>query len=419
MILSQQVPEHKPPHLVVVGNGMAGMKTVEYLLQYAPNQYRISVIGKEPYTNYNRIMLSQILSGEKSLAEIMIHDENWYQQQAISLYKGETVISIDRENKQLCTENNTLDYNFLLLATGSNPFMLAIPGHQLEGVIPFRDIAQVNTLLHYSQLHQRAVVLGGGLLGLEAAYGLVQQGMDVTVLHSRDYILNRQLDKNAAQLLQQSLAAKGVKFVLSAETIAITGKTRVDGVQLQSGQWLGCELFVMAIGVRPNIKLAQQAGLDCNLGIQVNDFLQTTDPAIYAVGECIEHAQQTFGLVAPLYYQAEVCAKKLAGYPVAAYQTKPTATQLKVSGIQLFSVGDFDATGAEVLSFTDQGVYKKLVIKDNLLIGAVLYGETQDGRWFQQLIESKTPVDQVRHSLIFGQAYHADLIAPSLTAEIQ
>ena len=399
--------------LVVIGNGMAGMRTVEELLLSAPDKYEITVFGAEPYGNYNRIMLSAVLCGEKAIEDIVINNRQWYQDNNITLHAGpeKAVIRIERGLRKVIAKDGTVaNYDRLLIATGSQPVFADIPGKDLVGVIGFRDIMDVNTMLAYSDSHQNAVVLGGGLLGLEAANGLLQRGMNVTVIHNNAVLLNRQMDKQAGQMLQAELERRGLKFKMAAQTEALLGDENghIKTVRFQDGSELACDLFVMAIGVKPNITLAKQAGLYCERGIVVNDTLQSYDPCVYAVGECIQHRGATFGLVAPLFEQAKVCANHLSAHGVAEYVTLPTATKLKVTGIQLFSVGDFQGdTQSSDICFTDpaQGVYKKLVIKDNMICGAVLYGDTGDGVWYQQLMEQAKNIADIRESLIFGQQF--------------
>jgi len=399
--------------LVVIGNGMAGMRTVEELLSAAPEKYTITVFGAEPYGNYNRIMLSSVLCGEKTIEDILINDRQWYVDNGICLYAGrdKSVVRIDRVTRKVYAQDGTCAaYDRLLIATGSKAVVPAIPGNDLEGVISFRDIFDVNRMLNYSKSHKKAVVLGGGLLGLEAANGLVLKGMDVTVIHNNDVLLNRQMDRQAGEMLQKELEQRGLKFKMAAKTqrLISDGSDHIKAVRFEDGSELECDLFIMAIGVRPNMVLAQEAGLYCERGIVVNDTLQSYDPSIYAVGECIQHRGDTFGLVAPLFEQAKVCANHLSDHGAAEYVTLPTATKLKVTGINLFSVGDFMGDeNSESIHFTDPalGIYKKLVIKANKLIGAVLYGDTADGSWYQELLEKAEPVSGIRDMLIFGKAY--------------
>ncbi len=398
--------------LVVIGNGMAGMRTVEELLAAAPEQYQITVFGAEPHGNYNRILLSSVLAGEKSMGDILINDRQWYADNGIRLFAGgdKAVTRLDRGKKQVHAQDGTVaDYDRLLIATGSNAVRPDLPGMDLDGVVSFRDIVDVETMLAYSQSHRHAVVLGGGLLGLEAANGLVQRGMSVTVIHNHAVLMNRQLDPAAAQLLQAALAERGINFKLAAKTEALLGDDNghVQAVRFTDGSELPCDLFVTAIGVRPNIALAQAAGLYCERGIVVNDTLQSYDPSIYAVGECIQHRGDTFGLVAPLFEQAKVCANHLSQHGMAQYLTLPTATKLKVTGINLFSVGDFlgDAD-CENIYFTDTalGIYKKLVINAGKLVGAVLYGDTVDGGWYQELLEQRADLAGIREGMVFGSS---------------
>ncbi len=401
------------PRLVVIGNGMAGMRTIEELLSAAPDKYDITVFGAEPYGNYNRIMLSSVLCGEKNIEDIIINNRQWYLDNNITLYAGEdkAVVNIDRGKNIVYAKDGTeAKYDRLLIATGSNPVVPDIAGNDLAGVISFRQIIDVNKMLELSRSHRKAVVLGGGLLGLEAANGLAVRGMDVTVVHSNEILLNRQMDRQAATLLRNELEQRGIKFKMPARTKALLANEdkHVKGVEFEDGSILECDLFILAIGVRPNMKLAQQAGLYCERGIIVNDTLQSYDPSVYAVGECIQHRGDTFGLVAPLFEQAKVCANHLTGHGVAEYITLPTATKLKVTGINLFSVGHYLGDDeCEFIQFSDLslGIYKKLVIKDNCIVGAVLYGETTEGGWYQQLLDSKQDISARRDKLIFGEAY--------------
>ena len=405
--------------LVVIGNGMAGMKAVEEILALAPEQFDITVFGAEPHGNYNRIMLSPILCGEKTLDEIMINDRQWYTDNGITLHAGadKAVVEINRAARQVIAADGTsASYDRLLIATGSKPFILPVPGNDLEGVLAFRDVNDVERMLEYANTRQHALVLGGGLLGLEAANGLTERGMQVTVIHSNEVLLNRQLDVEAGKLLQAELESRGVNFKMPAKTEALIddGKGHIKSVRFADGSELPCDLFVMAIGVRPNISLAQSAGLYCERGIVVSDTLQTYDPAVYSVGECIQHRGDTFGLVAPLFEQVKNCARNICGHSEVGYKTLPTATKLKVTGINLFSVGNFlGDTESEFILFRDlsQSVYKKLVLKGNRIIGAVLYGETGEGAWYQELIERQVDVSKMRSLLIFGQAYAEPLLA--------
>jgi len=401
------------PRLVVIGNGMAGMKTVEELLSASPDKYDITVFGAEPHGNYNRIMLSSVLCGEKTVEDIVINDRQWYKDNHITLHAGKdkSVCKIDRATNTVVSEDGTkAEYDRLLIATGSNPVVLPIPGCDLQGVISFRQIIDISTMLDYARTHKHAVVLGGGLLGLEAANGLAMRGMDVTVVHSNAILLNRQMDTQAGTLLQQALEKRSLKFKMPAKTQELVddGNGHVKAVRFADGSELACDLFVMAIGVRPNMALAQESGLHCDRGIVVNDTLQTYDPSVYAVGECVQHRGDTFGLVAPLFEQAKVCANHLSGHGVAEYTTLPTATKLKVTGISLFSVGNYlGDDDCEFIQFSDLalGIYKKLVLKNDRLVGAVLYGETAEGGWYQQLLESAQDLSNIRDKLIFGQHY--------------
>lgn len=396
------------PRLVVVGNGMAGMRTVEELLALAPDLYDITVFGAEPHGNYNRILLSPVLAGEKTVDDIMLHPREWYARHGITLLAGDPVVAIERARRLVRSQSGReVRYDRLLLATGSRPFIVPVPGHQLDGVIAFRDIQDVETMLAAARAHRHAVVIGGGLLGLEAANGLLRQGMDVTVLHLGDALMDRQLDANAAALLKRTLERRGLRILLGANTSEILGESRVTGVRLADGSQIPADLVVMAAGVRPNAELARAAGLHCERAIVVDDTLQTYDPRIYAVGECVQHRQATFGLVAPIWDQARVCAAHLAGAGHRRYVQQATATRLKVSGVELYSAGDI--VGGEdsedlVLRDPRRGIYKRLVLQGGRLAGAVLYGDVQDGPWYFELIQNGTPIGAMRNRLLFGKA---------------
>ena len=397
--------------LVVIGNGMAGMRTVEELLKIEPEKYEITVFG-EPYGNYNRIMLSPVLASEKTIDDIMLNDDQWYIDNGITLHKGKKVSEIDRVNLKVRAEDGTeAEYDRLIIATGSDPFMLPLPGADLEGVVSFRDIHDVDRMLDASHNYSKAVVIGGGLLGLEAANGLMKQGMDVTVVHLMDTLMERQLDAPAGKLLKKSLEERGMKFKMPAQTEAILGSDRVTGIRFKDGTQLDADIIVMAVGIRPNFSLAESAGLHCERGLVVNDTLQTFDPRIYSVGECVQHRGMTYGLVAPLFEMAKVCANHLAEYGIARYEGSVTSTMLKVTGIDLFSAGDFNGDeDSEDMIFQDaaSGVYKKIVIRDNRIIGAVLYGDTIDGAWYFQLLRDGTDISDIRENLLFGQAHLGD-----------
>ena len=404
-----------PLKLVLVGNGMAGIRTLEELLKAAPGMYDITVFGDEPHPNYNRIMLSPVLAGEQTVAQIVLNDRDWYAGQGITLHTGKRVVKIDRQRRLVEADDGTrAEYDRLLLATGSKPFMLPVPGADLDGVVGFRDIADVERMIEASSRFRHAVVIGGGLLGLEAANGLKQRGMAVSVVHIAPWLLERQLDEPAARLLQQSLEEKGLKFLLGKQTEALVpGESgRVCAVKFKDGETVPADLVVMAVGIRPNTTLAESAGLRCERGLVVNDTMQSvTDPRIYAVGECVNHRGVAYGLVAPLFEQAKVAANHLAEHGVARYQGSMTSTKLKVTGIDLFSAGQFmGGEGTESLVFSDAaaGTYKKLVIKGDKLVGACLYGDTLDGSWYFDLLREGTDISQFRKTLLFGQHHLGD-----------
>lgn len=399
-------------NLVVIGNGMAGMRTVEELLKLEPEKYNITVFGEEPYGNYNRIMLSPVLANEKTIDEIMLNEEQWYVDNNITFHKGKKVVTIQRAAKQVVSDDGmSVPYDRLLIATGSLSFMLPLRGADKQGVLGFRDIHDVDMMLEAAKNYKKAVVIGGGLLGLEAANGLMKQGMDVTVVHIMDSLMERQLDKPAAAMLKQSLEDKGMKFLMEAASDEVLGDERVTGLKFKDGSTIDADLLVMAVGIKPNIELANEAGLHCDRGILVNDTLQTFDPNIYAVGECVQHRGNVYGLVAPLFEMAKVAANHLAELGIGRYEGSVTSTLLKVTGINLFSAGDFSGgEGTEELVLRDEaaGTYKKLVLKDNKVIGAVLYGDTVDGTWYFQLLKEGTDVSDFRKSILFGQAHLGD-----------
>jgi nitrite reductase (NADH) large subunit len=395
--------------LVVVGNGMAGIRTLEELLRRDAKRYAITVFGAEPHPNYNRILLSPVLAGERTLDEIVLNDFGWYEAHGIELRCGQKVVSIDRSRRLVFAENHEpTPYDRLLLATGSVPIVPPLPGSGLQGVLAYRDIADTQKMIAASTQFRRAVVIGGGLLGLEAACGLVRRGMEVTVVHLAPWLMERQLDRTAAGLLQESLEARGLRFRLSAKTEAFSegDAGQVGSVVLADGEIIPAQLVVVAIGIRPNTALAESAGLYCDRGIVVSDTLQTFDPRIYAVGECVSHRGRSYGLVAPLFEQAQVCADHLAEGGVLRYGGSILSTKLKVTGIDVFSVGDFlgDAKTEEILlADRDTAVYRKLVLRDGKLIGACLFGDTEDSPWYLDLIRQQADVDSLRDELMFGR----------------
>ena len=396
------------PKLVVVGNGMAGVKTLEHLLTIAPALYDITVFGSEPHPNYNRILLSPVLAGEMTVEDIVINDRNWYRQHGITLHTGKTITKIDRRNRIVTADDGTwARFDRLLLATGSNPVKLPIPGAELQGVLSYRDIGDTEAMISASNVHLRAVVIGGGLLGLEAANGLSKRGMSVTVVHVMPWLMERQLDEEAARTLQRALAARSVAFKLAASTSEILGRDgRVTGLRFKDGSQLDTDLLVMAVGIRPNVWLAESCGLQVNRGIVVDDTLQTYDPRIYAVGECVAHRGVSYGLVAPLYDMAKVCATHLAEVGSHRYLGSVPSTRLKVTGVDVFSAGNFMGTASSeaiVLRDPNRGVYRKLVIDNAQLIGSVLVGDTAAASTYVDLIASKQNVAAMRRELMFLQ----------------
>ncbi|GAB2900352.1 nitrite reductase large subunit NirB [Uliginosibacterium flavum] len=400
--------------LVLVGNGMAGVRTLEELRKIAPDMYDITVFGSEPHPNYNRIMLSPVLAGEMTIQDIILNDLDWYKDNGVTLHTGKTITKIDRKARKVIASDGTeAEYDRLLLATGSNPFILPVPGKDLPGVIAYRDIADTDAMIEAAKTYKHAVVVGAGLLGLEAANGLILRGMSVTVVHLGAWIMERQLDQTAANMMQKELEAKGMQFRLSASTTELVqGESgRVCALKLKTGESIPADLVIMAAGIRPNTALAESAGIHCNRGIVVNDTLQTYDPRVYAVGECAAHRGIAYGLVAPLFEQAKVAANHIAEYGIGRYQGSVTSTKLKVTGIDVFSAGDFsggEGTEDIVLSDPAAGVYKRVVIKDDKIIGAVAYGDTADGSWYFQMLKDGQNISDIRDHLLFGKSHLGD-----------
>ena len=396
--------------LILIGNGMAGMRTIEELLSLAPDRYDITVFGTEPYGNYNRILLSPVLAGEKELHEIIINTPSWYAEQGIQLLTDNPVEQIDRAGKKVMARDGTLlSYDTLMLATGSVPIIIPFPGHNLDGVVAFRDIKDVEAMIAMAKTSKKAVVIGGGLLGLEAANGLMKRGMEVTVVHLMEILMERQLDAVSAGMLKSQLEKQGMKFAVGASTDCILGVDgKVSGVRLKDGSELAADMVVMAVGVRPNISLGKEAGLDCDRGILVNDFLVSSDPDIVAVGECIQHRNMVYGLVAPLYEQGRILARHLAGAEEpGAYTGSTVFTRLKVTGIDLFSSGDIHGdTETDEIIYRDpsRSIYKKLIIRNNKIQGAVLLGDAAAGPWYLDLMKEKKDISDMREWLLFGQS---------------
>jgi nitrite reductase (NADH) large subunit len=411
-----------PLKLVVIGNGMAGVRAVEELLKLSADLYDITVFGDEPHPNYNRILLSPVLAGEQSMDDIILNPWSWYASQGITLHAGWRVTQVDRVRRVVHAQNpageqRSAAYDRLVMATGSRPFMLPIPGRELPGVLAYRDMADTQAMIDAATRYQDAVVIGGGLLGLEAANGLMKRGMKVTVVHVSDWLMERQLDRTAGQMLQRALEARGLQFCMSAHTQSLVAdkEGHVAGVELKDGRCLPAQLVVMAVGIRPNTELAESMHLHCDRGIVVSDTLQTvTDPRIYAVGECANHRGVAYGLVAPLFEQAKVLANHLAELGIGRYQGSLTSTKLKVTGIDLFSAGDFmggtdDRTEEIVFSDARRGLYKKLVIRDDQLVGACLYGDTVDGSWYFKLLREGRSVSDIRDKLMLGESNIGDV----------
>jgi nitrite reductase [NAD(P)H] large subunit len=392
--------------LVVIGNGMAAMHLVEELTRRALGRYAIAVIGEEPRLAYNRVLLSAVLAQEVSLSEIELRPARWWSHRGVTLLYGRTATVIDPTIRRVrLADGATLPYARIVLATGSRPIRLRVPGMELPGVVTFRDLGDVATIEAAARRGVRAAVIGGGLLGLEAAHGLAKAGSQVAIVHLMDRLMERQLDAHAAGMLKKALEARGVTVHLNAETVGIYGTGRAQAVALKDGTQIEADLVVVAAGIRPNVELAHGANLGIDRGILVDDHLQTSRPGIYAIGECAEHRGVCYGLVEPAYEQARVLAAHLAG-DEAHYPGSVLATNLKVSGVNVFSAGDFlGAAGTEQLVLSDPGLdaYKKLVVLGRRLVGAVLFGDTVDGLWYLDLIRSGASIEAIREDIMFGR----------------
>ncbi|MEH7353849.1 nitrite reductase large subunit NirB [Neobacillus drentensis] len=385
--------------LVMIGNGMAGVRTIEEILKLSPEQFEITIFGQEPYPNYNRIKLSNILQGDTNFDEIIINPLDWYKENNIQLFTGETVVKIDVEEKHVISDQGrTVEYDELIIATGSNSFILPIPGAAKIGVTGFRDIKDCEMMINSADQYKKAVVIGGGLLGLEAARGLLNLGMKVDVVHLMPHLMERQLDPIASSLLRVELEAQGMNFLMEKETVEILGDERVTGLRFKDGSEIEADLLVMAIGIKPNIAVAKSSGIYVNRGIVVNDFMETSVPHVYAVGECAEHREIVYGLVAPLYEQGKVLAERICGIEAQPYEGSVTGTQLKVAGVDLFSAGEIfeDGSTKSIMIFNEyDGIYKRVLTRNNLIVGIVLYGDTKDSTKLFRMLMKKEDISGV------------------------
>ncbi len=409
--------------LVLIGNGMAGVRTIEEIVKRDAETFEITIIGDEPYPNYNRIMLSNVLQGKTTINDININDWDWYKDNHINLLTGEKAVCIDKDKKEVITDKQQiLAYDELIIATGSSAFILPVPGSDLDGVIGFRTIADTEMMMEAAQNYKKAVVIGGGLLGLEAARGLIDRGMEVHVVHLLPTLMEMQLDAAAANLLKQDLEAQGMKFLMEKQTAEIYGEKRVQGLKFTDGTSVECDLVVMAVGIRPNVAIARVAGLEVNRGIVVNDHMVTSDPSIYAVGECAEHNGIAYGLVAPLYEQGIALAEHITGGQGKGYQGSVLSTQLKVAGCDLFSGGKIhedENTQAIIVHDQFSKLYKKILVTDNKIVGVVLYGDASDGNRLFNMLKKQADISEYTSSSVLskaGQDGEEDLVA-SMSAE--
>ncbi|MFC4770346.1 nitrite reductase large subunit NirB, partial [Effusibacillus consociatus] len=373
---------------------------VEEILKLAPEQFEITIFGSEPHPNYNRILLSSVLAGDADINDIVLNDWDWYKQNGITLHTGQTVTKIDTEKRQVVTDGGIVEsYDELILATGSLPFMLPLPGAEKEGVIAFRDIKDCETMIEASKKYKKAIVIGGGLLGLEAARGLLNLNMEASVVHIFDNLMERQLDPVASKLLQRELEGQGMRFLMEKQSEEILGDGRVTGLRFKDGTVEEADLIVMAVGIKPNVALAKENGIEVNRGIVVNDYLQTSVPNVYAVGECAEHRGMVYGLVAPLFEQGQVLAKHVCGVETAPYEGSIVYTKLKVSGVDVFSAGEFmDSPDTRAIRVHDEfaGIYKKILVRDNKIVGSVLFGDTSDSTRILQMMRNETDVMEIK-----------------------
>lgn len=411
--------------LVLIGNGMAGVRAIEEILKVSTDLFEITIFGSEPHPNYNRILLSKVLQGDTNIKDITLNDWEWYEQNKITLFTGETVTEINADKKVVVSDKGRIvPYDDVIIATGSVPFILPLPGADKQGVTAFRDIKDTDIMLEASKKYKKAAVIGGGLLGLEAARGLLNLGMDVSVIHIAPTLMERQLDETAGRLLQKELENQGMKFLLEAQTAEIFGTDRVEGLNFKDGTTLEADLVVMAVGIKPNIGLAKDSGIAVNRGIIVNDFMQTDIPHVYSVGECAEHNGIPYGLVAPLYEQAKVLANRICGKEGAPYKGSVLSTQLKVSGVEVFSAGDFtEGEDKKSLKIFDEqdGIYKKIVLQGNKIVGAVLFGDSREGnRLFSMIKKGADISDTEKISILqpIGEEAGESLVASMSADEI-
>ncbi|MFL6561535.1 MAG: FAD-dependent oxidoreductase, partial [Bacillus sp. (in: firmicutes)] len=382
--------------LVMIGNGMAGVRTIEEILKLSTEPFEMTIFGQEPYPNYNRIKLSNILQGDINFEDIIINPLDWYKENKIELFTGEAIVNIDVKNKQVVSNlGREVDFDELIIATGSNSFILPIPGAEKKGVTGFRDINDCEMIIKSAEQYKKAVVIGGGLLGLEAARGLLNLGMQVDVVHLMPHLMERQLDQVASSLLKAELEAQGMNFLMEKETVEILGDERVTGLRFKDGSQVEADLVVMAIGIKSNTEVAKNSGIYVNRGIVVNDFMETSVPHVYAVGECAEHREIVYGLVAPLYEQGKVLANRICGNLGEPYHGSVTGTQLKVAGVDLFSAGEIfeDGSTKSIMVYNEyDGVYKKILTRDNTIVGVVLYGDTKDSTKLFRMLTKKEDI---------------------------
>ncbi|AYB39452.1 nitrite reductase large subunit NirB [Brevibacillus laterosporus] len=396
----------KKQRLVLIGNGMAGVNVIEQILKHNQERYNITIIGNEPHPNYNRIMLSYVLEGSKTIDDIVLNNYSWYKENQIELQTGTAVTRIDTEAKKVYTDNGSVySYDKAIIATGSQAFVLPVPGADKQGVIGFRDIHDCNQMMEAAKTCKKAAVIGGGLLGLEAAKGLVHLGMEATVVHLGNVLMERQLDDIAANMLKEELERQGIQFAMGKQTVELLGDERVTGLRFSDGSILEADFVVMAVGIVPNTSVAKASNIEVARGIVVNDLLQTSAPDVYAVGECSQHRGLCYGLVAPLFEQGAILAKQLCEIETKGYEGSVVSTKLKISGVDVFSAGEFqDQADMTIVRMQDdwKKIYKKILIRDNKIVGGILFGDVSESVRLQKLVNTQTEMTDEVYASIMG-----------------
>jgi nitrite reductase (NADH) large subunit len=402
--------KNEKQRLVIIGNGMIAGRLLEELHYFSPDQYKISVFDGEGFSNYNRIMLPEIISEKMTTKDLVVHDESWHAQRNIEFQKGVQVVEIDRDKKLVRTDRgHACEYDKLVLAVGSIPNGFSCPGNHLKGISTFRTLTDAVAITSLAKTCANATVLGGGLLGLEAGAVLCERGITTNIVHCDQILMNRQLNVSAATFLQRKLESKGLRISTATDVTEIIGSDRVQAVRLRSGDLIPCELLLLAIGIRPNTALARAAGLRTDHGIVIDRQMRTSDPDIYAIGECAELDGNSYGLLSPLHGMAKIAARHLAGDHLAEYGKATIFSRLKISGIDLFVAGNSvgrDSQRKLVFENKANGIYKQIAIKNDRIDGFILMGDIEDGPWFFKQMEEEVDVSADIENLIFGKGYY-------------